>query len=321
VIAKDRLVARIKQLPTLPGAVLGLHRLLQDKSSTAKAFEDLVRPDPALTTNLLRLANSAHFRRDRDVDSVRQAFVVLGARRFCDAVTSVALSSVIPTHLPGYGIPARDFWLHCIAVGILTEKLAHDLKRPVPDSVFAAALLHDLGKLAISTFLMETTDEVLQAMSCQHLSMANAEHAVLGLNHAELGAMLAQTWGLPALVVQSARWHHDPDGLDHESTRDVVDLIHVADLLSHMLGLGADVGELGRSLSAGTHRRLGMAARQIETVACATEEIHEFGMPRAAIEAEAVEEVVGLPLMAPRILAVNRVRAANDGRASVAPVG
>lgn len=90
-------------------------------------FEAVIRPDTALTTSLLRLANSAYFGRSRKIDSVRQAITLLGVKRLFKVAAGAAFTAIIPSRIPGYEIEAQAFWKHNVAVAILSERLAIDL--------------------------------------------------------------------------------------------------------------------------------------------------------------------------------------------------
>jgi HD-like signal output (HDOD) protein len=80
-----------------------------------------------------------------------------------------------------------------------------------------------------------------------------------------VGGLVAEAWNLPAAVCHSARWHHSPDAAP--DSRQLVDLVHVADCLAHSLSFGADVGELSREMMQGAMDRLGGTEQVLEEVA------------------------------------------------------
>ncbi len=268
-IALPTVLARVKTLPTLSAAAVRLSELARDPRSSAADFENLIRPDPALTANLLRVANSAFFGLRNRVESVRHAVTVLGLTRVSEVAAAAAFAPVIPARLPGYDIEAASFWQHSVAVAVLSERLATELKMPRPDLTFTAGLLHDIGKLAIGAFVSQESTEILGRVR-GGLAFVSAEREVLGVDHAEVGALVAEAWRLPAAVASVARWHHAPDAVPEVAGRELVDLVHAADGLAHALGLGADVGELARQIAPGAEARLGIRARRLERVAGAS---------------------------------------------------
>jgi putative nucleotidyltransferase with HDIG domain len=151
-------------------------------------------------------------------------------------------------------MPATSFWLHGIAVAVLSERLAQRTRAADVRQAFTAGLLHDVGKLVIGDFLEQESGAVREKM--QRLTFLDAEHEVLGTDHCEVGLTVAQRWSLPPEVGQAARWHHAPESAQaHQST---VDVVHVANVLAQSFGLGTDIGELSRHFSSEAAGRLGL---------------------------------------------------------------
>ncbi len=266
-IAPEMILSRVKQLPTLSASVVRLAELARDDRSGAADFEKVIRPDPALTANLLRIVNSAYFGLRSRAESVRQAVTLLGLRRTSEVAAAAALAPVIPRRLPGYEVEAPVFWLHSVAVAVLSERLAGELGVKRPDLTFTAGLLHDIGKLAIGAFVEGASAEILARVRGGGLAFVSAEREVLGVDHTEVGAKVAEAWRLPPAVADVARWHHSPGEAPAGEDRILVDLVHAADALSHSLGLGTDVGEMSRTVDLGAEARLGIRARRLERVA------------------------------------------------------
>lgn len=276
-ISPDAVAARVKALPTLSLATVRLAELARDPRSSATDFERVIRPDPALTTNLLRLVNSAYFGLRTPAESVRQAVTLLGFKRTIEVAAAASFAPVIPARLPGYDVEARAFWLHCVAVAVLSERLSSELKVPGGDRIFTAGLLHDIGKLAVATFVSNEATEILARVR-GGLAFVTAEREVLGVDHSQVGATVADAWKLPCSVADVARWHHSPGEAPEGDRRVLADLVHVADALAHAMGLGTDAGELARTVDAGAEGRLGVRARRLERVAgeC-LDQIRELG--------------------------------------------
>lgn len=270
-VSTQALLGRMKTLPSLPSSLVELYTVVRRETSGAGELERVIKPDPALTANLLRIANSAYFGCPRQVTSIRQAITMMGTNRVLDVASSAGFAQVIPPHLPGYGLESTAFWVHCSAVAMLGDQLARRSGLAPPELIFTAGLLHDIGKLAIGVFLSRAEDDVQTAMTGQKLAMVEAERAVLGTDHAEVGAALADHWKLPKVVGEVCRFHHAPEGSPAEHQR-LVDLVHVANSLAHSLGYGADTGGLARRADHSASERLGITVRQLEQLACDTME-------------------------------------------------
>ncbi len=277
-ISPRAVLERVKELPTLSVAAARVSELARDERSGAADFERVIRPDPALTANLLRIVNSAYFGLHSRAETVRQAVTLLGVRRTSEVAAAAALAPVIPRRLPGYEVEAASFWLHCIAVAVLSEKLSVKLGVKRPDLTFTAGLLHDIGKLAICAFVAESSGTILEKVRGGGLAFVSAEREVLGVDHTEVGGDVARSWNLPRAVAEAARWHHQPGQAPEGADRVLVDLVHVADALAHSMGLGTDVGEMARTVEAASELRLGVKARLLESVAGdSLDEIRDLG--------------------------------------------
>ncbi len=282
--AREAILARVRELPTLSASALRLGELAQDGRSSAADFEHAIRPDPALTANLLRFANVAYFGLRSRAESVKQAVTLLGVKRVSEIAAAAALAPVIPPRLGGYGVSASEFWLHCVAVAVLTERLTDELGLLRSERLFTAAVLHDVGKLAIGTSVELASGEILGRVRRDGEPLVAAERAVLGLDHGEVGGLVAEAWRLPTVAGTVARWHHAPGDAPPSADGGTIDIVHVADALAHSMGFGADAAELARAVDPGAEARLGIRPRSLERVASASvEEIHQlaalFGAP------------------------------------------
>jgi len=261
------IVSRVKSMPSLPGPLTRLFVMLGDPNSSAADVEAVIRPDAAMTVNVLRLVNSAAFGLSRSVTSVRQAVALLGMRRVLETATSVSLLRFIPEKLPGYGIDARAYWQHCAATAVLSEQLIGELKLPVQELAFTAGLLHDMGKLAIASYLLSDAKWKNATFDTYADSFLEAEELAIGTTHAAVGAMLAIRWQLPEALVWVSRWHHSPEHAGETAPGVLLDVVHLSDALAHMLGYGADAGGLSRHISRAAAERLGVRVRRLESVA------------------------------------------------------
>jgi putative nucleotidyltransferase with HDIG domain len=274
---QERIAERMTHLPTLPSSVARLQVVINDPRSTVADVESVIRPDAALTANILRMANAPFFGMARKVDSVKQAALVLGMRRVYEATVSVEFSRVIPKRLPGYELDASEFWLHCVAVAVFAERLAQGAGKRAPQMLFTGGLLHDVGKLVIGSFLAEEPGLVAASLRGGGMTLAAAERELLGTTHAEVGGTICDRWRLPPPIAWAARWHHTPTVATAGVDRPLIDLVHLANDLAHLLGFGADTGELHRSLDESAADRLGLKVKQVEQVAAeAVEPVREL---------------------------------------------
>jgi len=263
----DQITPMIKTFPGIPGAALRLLALTDEADVTVQQIEGILRQDAGLTANLLRLANSAYFGIPSKVGSVRQAVVLLGLKRLVQMVIAACTSAIMDQSVPGYDLPAGELWRHSLAVSVAAEGLARELKVNAAEEIFTAALLHDVGKLILGQFVRDDYGKIETALA-QGLAFEAAESIVLGTDHAAVGAEVLSKWSLPAGIVHAVRWHHAPEKAERVDT--MLDVVHVANVLCLMIGIGVGREGLQHEPSSVVTQRLGLGTAHLEKVASRT---------------------------------------------------
>jgi putative nucleotidyltransferase with HDIG domain len=263
----ENIMAKVKSFPSMPAAAAKLLSLLENSDTTAMQIEEILRFDPGLTANVLKLTNSASFGLPSKVGSVRQAFVLMGSKKLVQLVLASCVHSVMEKPVAGYDLPFGELWRHAIAVSVAAEALVMELKISAPDVVFTAALLHDVGKLVLGGFVNDELEEI-EDQATGEISFEAAEQCVLGTNHAEIGALILKNWSFPPEIVEAVQWHHTPAAVKEPSN--LTDIVHVADVLSLMIGIGVGREGLQYQPSLAATKRLGLTPFQLEKVASQT---------------------------------------------------
>jgi putative nucleotidyltransferase with HDIG domain len=263
----DQITAEVKTFPGMPAAAVKLLALMDSPEVTSQAIETILRRDPALTANLLKLANSAYLGLPAKVGSIRQALMLLGFKRLMQMVIATCTSTIMDRPVPGYDLSAGELWRHSIAVSVAAEGLVRELGIQASDEIFTAALLHDIGKLVLGQFVREDYRKLELALE-QGLSFETAESIVLGTDHAEIGAQVLAKWSFPQEIVNAVRFHHAPERTDVASA--MLDVVHVANMLCLMIGIGVGREGLHYAPSAAVTERLGIKPQHLEKVASQT---------------------------------------------------
>ena len=227
----------LAEVPPLPHVVRELLRELSDPASNARSVARIAASDPALAASLIRTVNSAAMGMRHRITSVAEAVSYLGYSMVRSLVIRMRLQLIMPTAAGGaQAYDAEDLWVHSLAVAYAAEALCERLPGIDRGFVSTLGLLHDIGKLAINSYFPASAHQV-RTPSPDHPaeSFLDRERRVLGADHAEIGAMLAQHWKLPPDLVEAIRWHHAPDAAPTElaeSVRTATVLVHVANQLA-----------------------------------------------------------------------------------------
>ena len=257
----------IKSFPGMPGTAVKLLALIDNPAMRVSQIEQILRQDPGLTANVLRLANSAYFGIPSKVGSIRQAVILLGLKRLIQMVIAACVSAIMDKPVPGYDLPPGELWRHSIAVSVTAEGLVKELNADAAEEIFTAALLHDVGKLILGQFVQNEYQQIETAVS-QGISFEMAERIVLGANHADIGARILTNWSLPQEIVNAVQFHHAPE--EAPQTNTMLDIVHVANFMSMMIGIGIGRDGLHHQPSAEVTERLGLEPKHMEKVASQT---------------------------------------------------
>lgn len=225
---------RIEALPVLPRAALAAMQALRDEDSSAELCADLIGRDPVLAARTLRIANSPFYGMSGRVGSLRDAVLLLGRRPLSTLVTALAVGRQFPaSHCAGFDFQA--LWRHATASGIAARAIARELKMD-EDLAFTAGLLHDIGVLALASQLPKEFEPVLAASSAEDLPLHEVEPALLGTDHAALGAVLARRWQLGEPLAEAIATHHRPSA-SGTPPPSLAMVVHAADAVAHALDL------------------------------------------------------------------------------------
>ncbi|MBK9796897.1 MAG: HDOD domain-containing protein [Holophagaceae bacterium] len=245
-------------LPIAPEVVARLAPLLAARDLDSAAFERAVKFDPVLTANLLQAANRLRSPGATPVATLEEAIALIGLQRLVEVAVGASLRRTLPARLPGYGISAGKFWIHCIAVATLGEAIARRIDLPTADLAFSAGLLHDIGQLAIGDFFAENMPE----SDWWTFGTPDDERTLLSCNHGDIGQIVAERWNLPAPVIEACRWHHEPARAPKTIDRGLNTVIHAADALAYGLGFKG-VGYPGEALDEVAPAELGLTEPEL----------------------------------------------------------
>jgi HD-like signal output (HDOD) protein len=238
-----RVIENIENLPALPVIVSRLLEVVNSPETSADDASKLIQKDPALTSKVIRLANSAFYGMPRSVSSVSSAIVILGFNVIRSVVLSASIMKMFSD--PSKQTVNRDhFWKHSVITAIAAKELVRHLlsfKLYDPEGAFCAGILHDIGKLIFNEYIPADYMEVCRYSQEHAMPLLDAETLMLGINHAEIGRILADKWALPLDLELSMVFHHYPDR--SEEIVDFVNIIHLADHIAHDADAGLFEGE------------------------------------------------------------------------------
>jgi HD-like signal output (HDOD) protein len=255
VIDLKALTRAANAIEALPASVTRLASIASKDSWNVREVEEIVSLDQALSFRLLRMANSAASASLMPVVTIRDAVVRLGIGSLLSLATATSVQKRLHTAIPEYGLTEGELWRHSVASALGAESAGPFCDVELPPETYAAALLHDFGKLILARELDPDVLKILAAAQKQgHLSSLKAESEILTVHHGELGGLIAQHWNLPDRLVTGIIHHHTPD----EAHDIIADVVHVANLAAKHVGAGHWVEEDERQVNPASLERLKM---------------------------------------------------------------
>jgi putative nucleotidyltransferase with HDIG domain len=235
----QRIIQDLGQIPTMPTIAARVMQIVNDPHSSAEDVAKFISRDVALTSKVLRLANSAFYGIPRTISSVNSAIVILGFNTIRSLVLSASVLKMFPSKPGLVAFDRKAFWKHSFMVGIAARMLAQLYRRKKlvdMETAFTAGLLHDIGKLILEQFANDDYLPVLKSARDNKIPLVTAERKLLGLTHAEVSGMLVEKWQMPNELKGPIVMHHTP--LEDKSCQEIASIVHFANYLCHLQGSG-----------------------------------------------------------------------------------
>ena len=210
------LINKTLELPTMPNVLTKLNDVMADPESSAEDVAQVISLDPSVSTNILRIVNSAYYGLQVRVSSVNLAVSIMGFNMTKKVALKAAVFSTFAgrNQKPIDGFQHKDFWLHSIFTGILARTLGQaspHFSGIHPEDLYICGLLHDIGKIIMLENAPEQFESVLRASASQGRPVSELEQEILGFTHADVGSVLAIKWFLPEDLTIAIRYHHAPE--------------------------------------------------------------------------------------------------------------
>lgn len=258
---RDQVLAHLKQLPSLPVAVADLLASFANEDVDVTSIAHQIARDQGLTARVLRVANSSFYGLQHKVGTINEAVVVLGFRAVRSMVMAVGINGVFRVD-QCRGFDAQAYLRHCVAVGLGARALAEETGHN-PELAFTGGILHDIGELVLAANFSQQYAEVLAYRKQHDCFLVVAERDILGMDHCEVGSLLAETWRFPLVLQVAVAEHHAPASAVAGS---LADLMHVANAIAHGLGFGQSPEEMVMPVERTAWQRLGLDAGKISRV-------------------------------------------------------
>lgn len=225
----------IKDLPTLPEVMVKVQALISSEKGDANALATIIKQDPALTTTILKTANSAYYNIvNRRISSISEAIARIGFNEVLKITLAMSVIQQFSNTKSMIGYKA--FWRHSLTAAnvslIIIDLIKHDTLEQYRQELFLAGLLHDIGILIYDQFFHEEFTKIIDFALGQEKTYLSSEGIISPKEtHAFIGGALLEIWKLALPVVVAVRNHHSPE----KAPENLRELVAVVSLVEYVL--------------------------------------------------------------------------------------
>ncbi|NBF40164.1 MAG: HDOD domain-containing protein [Spirochaetes bacterium] len=262
----QRIVSEIEALPRFPENIVALQKMIEDPNSEIAEIARQVSTDPSLTADLLKLVNSAQFMLPKKVDNIVEAVKMVGMRGLRNLLFFHGTQKILGNETT----ETKRLWEHSYRTAFYAYQLARSVtrKKEILDDVYVGGILHDMGKIIFSSVHPELIEKIHGFCREKGIQEEIFEDLAAGLNHSEIGAMIAEKWNFPDALVAAIKYHHTPTTAPMEF-RDVVFTVYLANGLTHYgektLGIDQLEPAVLKYFNIGSEAQLGQIEQKLDT--------------------------------------------------------
>jgi len=230
-VLTQQIIYEVKELPQFPDNILHLQRLISDPKSEITDIARQISTDPTLTADLLKLVNSAQFMLPRRVDNIVEAVKLVGMKGVRNLLYTHGTQKILGQKYK----EMRTLWQHSYRTAFYAYNLAKSFRRrkEILDDVYVGGILHDLGKIILASLHPDLMERIRGFCKEKEIPSGMLENFAAGMNHAEVGALIAEKWNFPDQLVDAIRYHHSPLECK-EQNRDIVFSVYLANALTDL---------------------------------------------------------------------------------------
>jgi putative nucleotidyltransferase with HDIG domain len=239
-------IAEIKSamdhLQPIPQVALKGLRMINEGGYAMEQLAEEIRQDQVITARMLSLANSAMFAKRSPIETLDHALVYLGQDQLVKLILTATVHSFFHQSATGYSLCKGGLYHHAIGCAQVAEALAAKTKKVDHRIAYTAGLLHDIGKVVLDQYVASAYPLFYRQAVEKKENVIATEKRLLGIDHTEVGQMLAKQWLFPESLVHVIRHHHHPDIKDERAPLSVI--VYVADLLLSRFYIGFELERL-----------------------------------------------------------------------------
>lgn len=224
----DQINSLIDVLPTFPDNILQLQELCHDREANIDNIAALIYKDPSLSSQILKLSNSAGFFPSKKVDNITTAVMTIGLKNLEAMLIITAAKNIMDKRF----IKFEQIWTHCNMTAFIARSLAKKFNNHVKqENIYLAGLLHDIGKIILLSVDQEMNNWLTDLFKNRKTRTSTVlEEITIGISHAEIGALISKKWNFPTFLTEVINNHHAPLNSSDEN-RELTFIVYLANII------------------------------------------------------------------------------------------
>ncbi len=205
---KKQIIELVQGIPTFPENIMMLQRMCANRDSDIGEIAEKIMIDPALTSDVLKLSNSAGFITGKRIEKVSEAVMIIGLKNLSAILVASGARRILDQRFQKF----EQIWSHCNRTAFYARAIAakYRLTR-VLENVYLAGLLHDLGKIVLLSTNLELTNWIADIVNNRKIRTSTImEEISIGISHATIGEIISKQWSFPEYLTEIIRHHHSP---------------------------------------------------------------------------------------------------------------
>jgi putative nucleotidyltransferase with HDIG domain len=254
----------MRQVVPIPQIALKIIRMIREQEYAMDEMAKTISQDQVISAKIISLCNSSFFNMKEPITSIERALILLGEKQLLQLVLSAALDDFFPKTEQGYSLCKGGLYKHALGTAMAAEKLAHFTGYKSPDLAFTAGLLHDIGKVVLDQYIAPIYPLFYRKTQEEATHLIEAEEEIFGISHPRMGGWLADRWDLPEELVDTIRFHHEPD--KSTLSRELNTVIYLADVLISSFMVGQELERMDTLPLSSHMKAIGLKPEQLPVI-------------------------------------------------------
>lgn len=219
------------EMPSLPQIIIKVQQATMKDDTSVQELASLILDDLGLTGKVLKLANSAFYRRSSQrTTTVTQAVILLGFGEIQKIVTAISVYEFFSLMTKRNCF--RDIWKHSVCTGLCAHRIALSLSLDSPETYLVGGLLHDIGKFVMGQYFPKEYEQIIEIIKEKGGKYETEEFSQFHTTHHEVGALVGTHWNLPEEICKTIKDHDFTNKTDLRNRDKMTQIVTLANLIA-----------------------------------------------------------------------------------------